>query len=183
MCDCFRKLWPTKRYTETGADLSEIPLLIEKIKHLFDHFGAMSPAEIVEKFGFKLEYKRLSAENDGLEALLLPRPQCVEDGIQFVVIVDEGVGSHKAYIKEHFDNFRQGQLAMRDYRIAHEIGHTFFYGSWRENKKKVPTRGERPDSTEEVWCNEFAIQLLQPTLDDRSCSGKEWKVIRPTFGR
>ncbi len=168
MCDCFRKLWPTKRYTETAADLSEIPLLIEEIQHLFDQFGAMSPTGIIKQLGFKLKYHRLNADKDGLDALLIPRHQCIEDGIQFSVIVDMGVGSLKAYIEKHFDNLKQGQLVLRDYRIAHEIGHTFFYHNWRENLKTVPTRARKvsADPTEEVWCDEFAIQLLQPSLEE-----------------
>ena len=165
MCDCFRKLWPTKRYTETAEDLSEIPVIVEEIQHLFGHFDTMSPTEIIRQLGFSFRLERLSARTGGLEALLLPHPKCVEDGIQFVVLVDRDVSARdKDYIANHGGDLKQAQLALIDARIAHEIGHTFFY-SWRESQKKIPTRGKRPDSTEEVWCDEFAIQLLQPNLD------------------
>jgi hypothetical protein len=46
------------------------------------------------------------------------------------------------------------------FRVAHELGHTFFY---RRQKGRGPRRLHRWSSREEEWCDEFARSLLVPT--------------------
>lgn len=98
----------------------------------------------------------LHADRGGNEALLVPLP----DG-RFSVRVDPrprgGWGSHR----ELRDEMTQQRLR---FRVAHEIGHTFFY----ERAKSGLRRRLRGSAAEERFCDHFAAALLVPPEQARA---------------
>jgi hypothetical protein len=101
--------------------------------------------------GFHLRPGRLSARGGGIEAALAP----LADG-RFALTVDTeprgGWGSVSPELREELDRHR-----LR-FRVAHEIGHSFFY----DRSGTRPRRVAPGSAEQERWCDRFASALLLP---------------------
>jgi hypothetical protein len=100
---------------------------------------------------FRVVVKRLSASHAGVEALLSPEP-----GDRFEIWVDPeprgGWGRVAATVKPELKRHRTR------FRIAHEIGHAFFY----ERSGGTPRRIAPDSPQQEVFADTFARSLLLP---------------------
>jgi hypothetical protein len=100
---------------------------------------------------FDLRLRSLGACGGGIEAALAPR-----DNDRFEVVVDteprNGWASVAAGLREQLARHR-----LR-FRVAHEIGHSFFYDRAHQRPRRLVF-----DSPElERWCDRFASALLLP---------------------
>jgi len=94
------------------------------------------------------------------EALLVPRP----DGT-FVVLVDPARGTSDLgpMIGEHRLRFR----------VAHEVGHGFFY----DRARRPPSRLAALSPREETFCNAFAAALLLPPSVAAAWAGSAGELL------
>jgi hypothetical protein len=100
---------------------------------------------------FELRICALSARGGGIEAALAPRS---DD--RFALLVDteprNGWESVNPRVREELSRHR-----LR-FRVAHEIGHSFFY----DRSGQRPRRVVFDSSEQERWCDRFASSLLLP---------------------
>lgn len=112
----------------------------------------VSLARVLSAGRFRFRIADLAAAQGGREALLLPMP-----GDQFAIVVDPtplGGWGHFSHSVQ-----RVTALARVRFRLAHEIGHSFFY----LRGCAEPTRLTAPGSAnEETFCDRFAEALLIP---------------------
>ena len=101
--------------------------------------------------GFELRLGRLNARSGGIEAALAPRPDN-----HFALLVDteppDGWASVTPRLREDLTRHR-----LR-FRVAHEIGHSFFY----DRSEHRPRRVVFDSPEQERWCDRFASALLLP---------------------
>jgi len=117
--------------------------------------------------GFTLVRQRLGAARGGYEGRLAP----LRSGFQITVDSEPRGGwtavpsaSRKA-LSVHRERFR----------VAHEVGHTFFY---ERRPGRMPER-RLPDSrAQERWCDEFARMLLVPPPTARALPATASSVTR-----
>jgi hypothetical protein len=122
------------------------------------HFGRDSDAPLIDleavarQAGVEIRRASFGAAPGGTEAILLPR----DDG-GFTAAIDPvppgGWGSMPPGLLRGVEEHRTR------FRIAHELGHTFFYcrSAGRPRRRESPGR-----SSEERFCDEFARALLVP---------------------
>lgn len=109
--------------------------------------GKLDPQALVNQAGWRLRTARLRCGGSHIQALLVP----LADGGFEVVIDDEPTPVEE-------DLIERGQISVRDvrdFRIAHELGHSFFY-----RRHRPARRSRRPSAIEERFCDEFAWRLL-----------------------
>ncbi|MEX2226561.1 MAG: ImmA/IrrE family metallo-endopeptidase [Dehalococcoidia bacterium] len=106
--------------------------------------------QVCERAGFRISYVPLEAGTGGHEALLVPRL----DG-SFDILVDDDPPPPDSLLAE-CEGDTDEQRAQ--YRIAHEIGHSFFY----DRSSAPPRRLIPPSPQEERFCDLFASALLVP---------------------
>lgn len=112
-------------------------------------YGPSAPVDlkaVCDSVGALIADAPLGAGAGGRQALLVPR----DDG-SFRIVVDDSHGGRRPDTARH----------RRRQSIAHEVGHTLFYGG-RDGAR--PRRCAPPGGTsEEAFCDEFARALLVPT--------------------
>ena len=91
--------------------------------------------------------RRLTKQGDGTDALLIPRANG-----SFTILVDP---VPEASTKPFWTTVRH----RNRFRVAHELGHTFFY---RRRPLEQPSRRLPPSQDEESFCDSFAAALLVP---------------------
>ena len=143
-------MWPTRVFASVPSKEIAVELADEVRRAVFDNAWAMQRAcdlhEVCRQGGFlpRRADREFSATNH--DALLIPRP----DG-HFSIVVDP---IPKTETRLSADIIRH----RNRFRIAHEIGHSFFY-----DRNFTPPRRLFPASTkEEEFCDEFASALLIP---------------------
>jgi len=127
-------------------------------------------ARLAELGGFDIEERELSARRGMQEAMLIPRKPD-----RFVICVDPeppgGWAKVDAGVQAPLRRHR-----MR-FRIAHEIGHSFFYS----RSGTEPERCVGDSELQEAFCDEFARALLVPeqiTARSRVTAAAVWRVHR-----
>jgi len=100
---------------------------------------------------FDLRCEPLGANGGGIEAALAPRAEN-----RFALSVDtkprDGWGSMTPSVRKELARHR-----LR-FRVAHEIGHSFFYDRAGERPRRMVPNSEE----QERWCDRFASALLVP---------------------
>lgn len=101
----------------------------------------VDPTRLLRAAGWRLLRAPLSAASGGLQAALVP------SDAGFVVVVDPSPvpGAQT----------RVDALTLLRARIAHELGHAFFYEAGSPPRRAVP-----PSAREERFCDAFAAALL-----------------------
>jgi hypothetical protein len=97
----------------------------------------------VRELGWVAQLAELRADSGGVEACTLP---CPDVGFRFLIDPrprSGGEGSSPADMSR-----------AAEFRLAHEIGHTFFY-----RPGAPPTRAAPPTKAEERFCDAFATAL------------------------
>ena len=114
--------------------------------------GQLDVLRLVRARGWHIERRRLSAANGGLQACLQP-----SKAHEFSISVDDDPSPMEEW--EAIANPNRGDLrsALRNFRVAHELGHSFFY-----RQGLPPSRDDRPSDHEEDYCDRFAAALLVP---------------------
>ena len=143
-------MWPKKRFFSVPP-LSEAVTLADEIRFSVFNDGARKNGycdlvEICRQGGFFPERHDGGFGETSHDALLVPRL----DG-SFKILVDPLPKSELSTSKDiarHRNRFR----------IAHEIGHSFFY----DRNKNPPRRLTQSSVGEEAFCDEFASALLVP---------------------
>lgn len=102
--------------------------------------------------GAEVVQRDLAAGADGCQALLIP----IQGG-RFRVVVD--ATPRGGWSEAHRSLQREVADHRMRFRIAHELGHTFFY---RRAPDSAPTRNFACSPAEERFCDEFARSLLLP---------------------
>jgi hypothetical protein len=85
----------------------------------------------------------LQAASGGTQALLVPLSP---GGFAIMIDPDATPGPQQ----------QADAVVLHDIRVAHELGHTFFY-----SPGSPPSRRRPPDIAEERFCDEFAAVLLE----------------------
>lgn len=114
--------------------------------------GQPDPLRLVEGLGWGLSFSALAADTNGLDAVLVPR----DDG-SFDCLVDPRLASSERWQAAGEPPASAQQLveATLRFRVAHEIGHLFFYST------ESPSRHiGRVTADEEAFCDRFAMALL-----------------------
>jgi hypothetical protein len=113
--------------------------------------GRLGLASLLHLGRFDLQPQTLRARGGGVEAALAPR----RDN-RFAVLVDtepeRGWASVAGPLRTQLANHR-----LR-FRVAHEIGHSFFY----DRSQGRPRRLALNSDDQERWCDRFASALLLP---------------------
>lgn len=148
------ELWPKPAFDRVPAfDTAQ-----KMAEQVADVLGAnlKSPAQLARSLGISVRKRKLRAEGGGLEALLMPD---LENG-SFVILYDPW--SPEPETAEYHKQFR----------IAHELGHTFFY-DWEgvTPRRSMPIESVLGNKYEEQFCDRFAEHLL------RRCIGEEGRTI------
>jgi hypothetical protein len=106
---------------------------------------------ICKKSGFVVKQISLSDSGASYEALLIPKLNG-----NFEILVDPKVG----LTNNSDENGLLSAVKLRRFRfrVAHEIGHSFFY----DRTKKPPSRIFPLSKSEEHFCDQFASALLLP---------------------
>jgi hypothetical protein len=167
---------PAHRYSFV-PELSEARRLASAVREGFS-VGGESVAEVelwLSKLGWGVRHARLGASKGGLQAILGP---C---STGFLFTVDDEPTPAERQCWEACDSDGEAVAAgLRRWRLAHEIGHVFFYDQERPPRRLLPQ-----SRAEENFCDVFAAHLLLPSLarsagvlDRRSMAGR-WKV--PSF--
>ncbi len=151
-----RSAWPASPLarvpTELGARemASRVRCLLLGEAHLEEPLLDLSA--VCKAAGASVREKALSGEAGGQEALLTPLPND-----RFAITVDAtprgGWRDEDSDLREHVRRHR-----VR-FRIAHELGHTFFY--WRRGNR--PQRYLLDTPMQEHFCDTFAEALLVPS--------------------
>lgn len=143
-------MWPKQKLATVPGNEVAVELADEVRRAVFDAANPMRDAcdlhEVCRQGGFLPRRVDRDFSKTNHDALLIPRP----DG-QFSIVVDpipKTETSLSVDIIRHRNRFR----------IAHEIGHSFFY----DRSTSPPRRLTRPSAEEEEFCDEFASALLIP---------------------
>lgn len=116
----------------------------------------MCVADLAQRLGCRVHDKRLGAAAGRIEAKLTPR------GRGFEIEVDPTpVGGWQDPECEAVARRR------RRFRIAHELGHTLFYGEGPDGRR---TRNTPISEKEERFCDAFAAALLLPRSAVAKCN-------------
>lgn len=112
--------------------------------------GEFRLRDVLRAGRFSCRLADLRASEGGCEALLIPTK-----GNRFSIVVDP---TPRGGFDEGHPCWRQTLLARLRFRIAHEIGHSFFY----DRDGDVPARQGSGSRAEELFCDCFACALLVP---------------------
>lgn len=156
-------MWPKHKLVAVPGKETAVEIAEEVRKAVFGAASATQVAcdlhEVCRHGGFLPRRVDRAFSDTSHDALLIPRA----DG-QFSIVVDP---IPKAETSLSVDIIRH----RNRFRIAHEIGHSFFY----DRSFSPPRRLTRPSAEEEEFCDEFASALLVPrhvakvqTADPRS---------------
>lgn len=121
------------------------------------HTREGQPADIVglvEAFGWRHRYQHLTASADGTCALLVPSARS-----GFLLVVDPDLAMSEAWQVAGLGaaDRRATVSSMIDFRLAHELAHTFFYDRAFPPRRLLPQA-----SREEAFCDMVARALLVP---------------------
>jgi hypothetical protein len=114
-----------------------------------------TPTAIASHLGWKVRRARLAADIGGQDALLIPSSRR-----EFTIVVDPCLSSHEAHLLDGTDPALCE--AIIEFRIGHEIGHSFFYDDDLPPSRLLPFSAE-----EEAFCDAFAISLIAPGAAQR----------------
>lgn len=148
--------WPDKKLTVVPPSTVAMELAMQVRRCAFNEKHETIPCnmEIICKLGgFRMKRLRFIKSQNDHQALLVPK----EDG-NFEIIVDpsiQSVGDNGSDVV--IPNLELHRLR---FRIAHEIGHSFFY----DRKVRPPKRIIDSSKQEELFCDYFASVLLVPPL-------------------
>ena len=122
--------------------------------------------KVCDAGGFKLRTTKFRSNRSAHDALLIPR----RDGT-FVILVDPN--------REELSIGQDTKRHRLRFRIAHEIGHSFFFN----RTICPPERVFAPSQEEEAFCDNFASALLVPktALDRYRCEPRSVFDIHETF--
>lgn len=111
---------------------------------------------IIEGRGWHVVRRSLGATHGGLQAAIVPSRRS-----EFRIAVDSEPAPTEVW--EH--SFRPAEdlrHALERSRLAHELGHTFFYRVPNRACETSPVRLAPPKGKEEAFCDQFAASLLVP---------------------
>lgn len=141
--------WPIRRLAAVPGESIALQLASDVRQLAVDRKLRCDLDKLCVLGGFRYRSVPLDTTAGGHEALLVPR---VEGG--FEILVDPLPAASLS-----FDDGRKQERLWRRrlrFRIAHEIGHSFFY-----DRRCRPARRLLPHSdAEEVFCDQFASALL-----------------------
>lgn len=128
--------------------------LAEEVRRLVAHDREECPCDldrICVLGGFRSRIVVLDTRLGGHEALLVPK---VDGGFEILVDPTPSVGQA---VREEGARQRLSRRRLR-FRIAHEVGHSFFYDRQSRPARRLLTHSD----AEEVFCDAFANALLVP---------------------
>lgn len=111
------------------------------------------PAALLARRGWSLRFATLRADNDGNDALLIPRARG-----GFEVVVDPRLARREvAALRSEIDRVAATADVVA-LRIGHEIGHTFFFSEGAPPRRRIAY-----SQAEEIYCDQFARALVGRT--------------------
>jgi hypothetical protein len=145
-------VWPSRSFTTVPSRELARELAAEVRGTVGSDAGRVDLEACCAIGGFELRICDLRTSEGGVEGLLVPRPQG-----RFRIVVDPtppaGWNDAPAQVRDPLRRHRSR------FRIAHEIGHSFFYDRGRGTPSR---RSEGGTPAEERFCDEFARELLVP---------------------
>lgn len=142
--------WPSARF-HTVPPARHAASLASSVLAGADRAGlATYPEVLAAAAGWRVVRRPLQATTGGLQALMGPVP----DG-GFLFTVDDRATPDELAALHAYGLFDPADSIFR-WRLAHELGHVFFYGDRRPHER-LPMR---TTSGEETFCDLFALALL-----------------------
>ncbi len=151
--------WPHRSLAAVPGEHIAVRLADEVRRLAFDEESPCDLDRLCTLGGFKYQLAVLDTGCRGHEALLVPR---VEGG--FDILVDP-VPTRGRAVHDEVARARLSRRRMR-FRIAHEIGHSFFY----DRRCRPARRLLGHSDAEEAFCDAFANALLVPPSVVARCS-------------
>lgn len=163
--------WPFRPLAAVPGEHIAVRLAGQVRKMVSDDQSACNLEKVCTVGGFAWREATLDAKRGGHEALLVPR---IDGG--FEIFVDP---SPPAMFSRRAASVDRTVRRRTRFRIAHEIGHSFFYDRrFRPARRLVPW-----DEREEAFCDLFASALLIPpnSVNAFPCTPKAVLKIADTF--
>jgi len=156
-----RALWPPEPLRRVPASGQATAQQAARLRHaLLGELGPADPirdiAALCSAAGCRLEEKELRGTGGGLQALLIP----VGDRFEVVVDARPPARGHHAGARLQAEVHRH---RLR-FRVAHELAHTLFFQRIPKLRRRVPNSLDQ-----ERFCDEFAAELLVPSVAARAC--------------
>lgn len=139
-------MWIERTFHEVPHELKALAVAEEirvGVLNKGERFGRCDLDKVCAAGGFRPREVKLSAQDGGLEALLVPEV----DG-SFAILVDSDPPGRTLSPRVRRHRYR--------FRVAHEIGHSFFFDRSVKPAKRLLSHS----SEEEAFCDAFAGALL-----------------------